>query len=107
MNTPFNLIKSRGKQNHGTGKGATTIGRAILNSCAVDVNLDSQETFRLDGDSRGIQIRALHGNLWITQTDDLKDYLLTPGEDLTLSSPGLVVIQGIRTAGFRLIPTNC
>ena len=103
MNTPFNLNRSGDTQNRGGRKSATSLGRAILSSHAVDVHLDSQETFRLDGDSRGIQIRALHGNLWITQTDDLRDYLLTPGEDLTLSSPGLVVIQGIRTAGFRLI----
>ena len=57
--------------------------------------LAAKEIYTLKGDHRGSQIVALKGSLWITMQGDPVDYLIRPGESLSLERKGKVLIQGL------------
>ena len=57
--------------------------------------LAAGEVYTLNGNHRGTHIVSLKGNLWITQQGDPVDYLIRPGETISLERKGKVVIQGL------------
>lgn len=42
------------------------------------------------------------GILWITQTGDRQDYVLMPGQKMTVSKRGKVVVEAVGDADFHL-----
>ncbi len=40
-------------------------------------------------------VKALDGTVWVTQTGDIRDYILHPGERIVLSGRGRVAIQAM------------
>ena len=53
------------------------------------------EVFSVDGDRRGLKLRCLAGQFWITQTGDAMDHLVAAGRDFVITRPGRVVIQAM------------
>lgn len=43
----------------------------------------------------GSEIRCLEGMLWITQEDDLRDYILKAGDSFRTDRKGKVVLQAL------------
>jgi hypothetical protein len=43
------------------------------------------------------------GILWVTQAGDRQDYVLTPGQKMTVTKRGRVVIEAIRDADFHIM----
>jgi hypothetical protein len=70
----------------------------------VEAVLEPDELFTLMGDQRGGRLTALHGNLWVTQQGDSEDFVLRPGERLTITRRGKVVVQAMRAGRLRYTP---
>jgi hypothetical protein len=79
------------------------IGR-VLEECPVEVALEPKELFTLKGDQRGARLAALHGHLWVTQLGDSQDIVLRPGERVTITRRGMVVVQALGEARLRVTP---
>ncbi len=65
------------------------------------ITLAKFKTWSIDGDRRGDVISCSSGTLWITQQDDLKDYVVEAGKDFWVTRPGTVVVQALENAQFK------
>ena len=80
-----------------TGKLATETtapARPIL----LEIQLRKSEIYTLKGNQNRSQVRALEGNLWLTQEGDPQDYMLEAGDTFNIRRRGRVVIEGISQA---------
>jgi hypothetical protein len=57
--------------------------------------LNRGETLSMDGDRRGLKVRCLSGQVWITQAGDVMDHLIAAGREFVITRPGRVVIQAL------------
>lgn len=71
---------------------------------ASPVRLPDDGCWWTNSDSRGKVLTCLQGMLHVTQEGDYKDYILTPGQEFTVTERGLVVVQalGESTVGVKL-----
>jgi hypothetical protein len=53
------------------------------------------------GAGRGVAV--FQGHLWVTQTGDLRDVILGPGESFAFDRPGTVVLQALTDASVLLL----
>jgi Protein of unknown function (DUF2917) len=83
--------------------GGLRVGNLVSNAAEIDVCLSRDQVFKMNGDKRGIQIACQEGNLWVTQADDPKDYVLRNGDRFIVTRPGLVVVQGVREGMVRIM----
>ena len=44
-----------------------------------------------------------NGILWVTQTGDPQDYVLMPGQKMTVSKRGKVLVETTRDAGYHVV----
>ncbi len=70
----------------------------------LDISLPERRMHCLKGDRRGVGLICLEGVLWITQSGDPIDYLLSAGQSLTVTCLGTVLIQGLPDGRLRLVP---
>ena len=75
----------------------------VSNAGRGERSLFPGEIIRLNGDGRGLHIVCRTGALWITQTDDEKDYVLQAGETFVVTRPGLVLVQGLDESLHQVI----
>ncbi len=75
---------------------ASRVFRPLSRPAFRQVHLEYRQVLTVRGDARGSIIRALGSVLWITQDGDPDDHILNPGEAFVITSPGAVVIQGMR-----------
>lgn len=76
-------------------------------SIAADARILEIETGRLVSLGRGEGgrvIQCLSGIAWVTQENDARDHILGAGEELLIQSPGLVVVQALRSARLIVLP---
>lgn len=64
--------------------------------------LDEQAVGRLPGLHTGDAIVCTSGILWVTQEGDPEDYLLQDGDAFVANCQGLVVVQALTKATYRL-----
>jgi hypothetical protein len=67
----------------------------------TEITLAKHKVWNIDGDRRGDVISCLNGTLWITQEDDLKDYILDAGQTFWVTKPGTVIVQALDNAQFK------
>ena len=67
----------------------------------TDITLGKYRLWNIDGDRRGDMFRCLHGNLWVTQEGDLKDYILEPGQEFWVTKTGTVIVQALEDSKFQ------
>ena len=53
----------------------------------------------------GERVRVLYGRVWLTAEGDTQDAFLTSGEEVSLASRGLAVIEALGPARIELIET--
>jgi len=53
------------------------------------------EPFSIDGDRRGVKLRCLTGQVWITQPGDAMDHLVGAGREFVITRSGRVVIEAL------------
>ena len=62
--------------------------------------LNKNGLWSIDGDRRGDIITCLSGTLWITQHNDMKDYVLQAGQKFWVTRQGTVVVQALASGKF-------
>jgi hypothetical protein len=53
--------------------------------------------------AKGFRIVAVSGDVWVTQAGFIEDYILRPGDVLTLDSPGPAVVTSFGPADIEVI----
>jgi ferric-dicitrate binding protein FerR (iron transport regulator) len=48
------------------------------------------------------RVSCVTGRLWVTETGRREDSLLAPGEDVTFTRRGRIVVEALRTATVRV-----
>jgi hypothetical protein len=71
-----------------------------------EVTLDAHEVCRLKASVKPVRITALSGNIWITLSGELQDFVLRGGESLELSPRKLTLVEGLSKARFRVSPVG-
>jgi hypothetical protein len=66
------------------------------------VHLQRRGIERLQRIKRGTRLVCDAGILWVTQAGDRRDYVLLPGDDLSLKARGKVLVEAMRDADFHL-----
>ncbi len=51
---------------------------------------------------RTCRISCVAGRLWVTKNGRREDFLLSPGEEVTFTGGGRIVVEALRTATVRL-----
>jgi hypothetical protein len=69
------------------------------------IELSPRELFELNGDSRWRLIICQRGSVWITQAQDMQDYLLEPGDMFLVTLPGVVLVQALQPASVEITPS--
>lgn len=67
----------------------------------TDITLAMHKMWGIDGDRCGDVISCTNGTLWITQEDDLRDYIITAGQSFWITKPGTVVVQALENSQFK------
>lgn len=64
----------------------------------LDLNLASGAVLDLKPPRGGVDLQARQGRLWITQTGDPQDHVLTTGESFHARGDALVVVQALEAS---------
>ena len=64
----------------------------------MEIVMNKGEIICIDGDARELEITSIAGTLWITQTGDPNDYLLSPGDRFKIVRKGRVAINACKAA---------
>lgn len=72
-----------------------------MNRNHVVLELESQTVLSLH-DSRGATVHCLAGSLWITQEQDVSDFVLHPGEWHHISRNGTTLVQAMDASRVAL-----
>jgi hypothetical protein len=51
----------------------------------------------------GATLQCDAGLLWVTQTGDRQDYILLPGDKMTVNKRGKVLVEAMRDADFHIV----
>lgn len=68
----------------------------------VEVCLSQDSLLRIEGDGRGLEILGRTGILWLSQEKDCRDHFLRSGEQFKIDRRGLVILQAMEAAKFRI-----
>jgi hypothetical protein len=49
-------------------------------------------------DAHGFSVGSVHGTVWLTQSNDVRDIILEPGESFELDRPGLALVTALTNA---------
>jgi len=71
----------------------------------TSVELDAHGLWRLEGDNRWKMIVCVRGEVWVTQTGDVRDYVLAPGEILVVTQRGGVLVEALSDASILVTPS--
>lgn len=69
------------------------------------VDLAARAIHRIE-DGRGLSITCLQGTVWLTQSDDLRDIILTPGESFVLDREGTALVFAFRESAILVGPAG-
>jgi len=58
---------------------------------------------RMDGIRPGSTLICDTGILWVTQAGDRQDYVLQPGQKMTVTKRGKVLVEAMRDADFYIV----
>ncbi len=84
--------------------GETIRGFALLNPQETEtvIDLPTGKSKNLGWTSRGKIVSCLQGSVWVTQEQDLEDYILEQGESFMITVPGRVIVQALEDSSFSL-----
>ena len=75
----------------------------------MEMRIGEGEVLTLD-DAAGYRIHAREGTVWVTEEDDLQDYIVAAGDVLTIARGGRTVVQGLAPSWISIresvVPAN-
>jgi Protein of unknown function (DUF2917) len=57
-------------------------------------------------DGQGLAIVVFEGLVWITQNDDLRDFVLAAGDSFRVDRPGLTLVEALRDSKVMVLATE-
>jgi hypothetical protein len=72
----------------------------------AEFELQTGDLWKTRNNFRELRIRCLDGILWITQTGDPNDVVLTPGEEFVAKRQALVIVQSLTEARVHIQRTQ-
>ncbi len=66
------------------------------------LHLDKNDIFQIKKTRPGMELSCEKGILWVTQSGDIRDYLLAPGQNLVIKNQGSVLIEALREVEFKI-----
>ena len=69
----------------------------------IKVSMQRHDFQRVDVTRPGTTLFCDNGILWVTQSGDNQDYVLMPGQELTVGKRGKVFVEAMRDADFHLL----
>jgi len=69
------------------------------------IDLKAGQISALEGDNRWRLVVCVRGEIWVTQEQDLEDYVLAAGEMLVVNQRGKVVIGAREDASVEITPS--
>ena len=67
------------------------------------MHLEKNNIFRIKKTKPGMALSCEKGILWVTQSGDFRDYLLTPGQNMVMKKHGRVLIEALREVEFKIV----
>ena len=71
-----------------------------------EIVLDGLQLLKLEINRPGVRVTCTTGALWLTQPNDPRDHFLKAGQSLTLSAPGIILVQGLPYGKARLLESG-
>ncbi len=78
----------------------------IQNPSIRSLKLQPQDILQAKNVKPGTTVHCEKGILWLTQLGDYSDYMLNPGEQLTISKPSNVLIEAMSEARISILHSN-
>jgi hypothetical protein len=72
----------------------------------ADVQIQEKDLYRIDEIEPMTTIVCKKGLVWLTQSGDNNDHVLTDGEKFTLDRRGVVLLEALPYAQVRIIPPS-
>jgi hypothetical protein len=66
------------------------------------LHLDKNDILRIKKTKPGMALSCEKGILWVTQSGDFRDYLLTQGQNMVVKKHGRVLIEALRDVEFKI-----
>lgn len=66
------------------------------------IRMQRRDYQRMDLNSPGSTLFCDTGVLWVTQPGDRRDYILLPGDKMTVTNRGRVLVEAMRDADFHV-----
>ena len=68
------------------------------------IHLNHRQEYSLTGDHRYQSIVCISGSVWVTQENDVQDYLLQDDEVFIITSRGRVIVRALADSTIGLSP---
>ncbi|MCX6066612.1 MAG: DUF2917 domain-containing protein [Chloroflexi bacterium] len=72
----------------------------------IEIQLHPHNVLPVIENQSGTTVVCENGILWLTQPDDMKDYMLESGEQMILGTHGKVVIEAMSETTLMIISPN-
>ena len=69
----------------------------------VKIRMRHRDFQRMDTVKPGSTLFCDAGVLWVTQAGDYRDYVLMPGQKMTVTKRGKVLVEAMRDADFYIV----
>jgi hypothetical protein len=82
------------------------MNQTVQNPTKSSLQLQRRGFFRAPKIDPGTTVVCEQGLLWLTQSDDLKDYVLNPGDQLVVSKKSNILIEAMSEARLSIVYSN-
>ena len=82
------------------------MNQTIQKPANTTLALQRRGFFRAQKTNPGTTVICEQGILWLTQSNDLKDYMLRPGDKLVVNQKSTVLIEAMSEARLSIVNSN-
>lgn len=82
------------------------MNKTLQNPSIHSLKLQRQDILQAKNIEAGTTVLCETGILWLTQPDDYTDYMLEPGDRLTVSKQSNVLIEALSEARISIVHSN-
>ena len=76
--------------------------RILFDKPETELRLNGRGLYDIANYRPGTVIFCQKGTIWVTQTNDVKDHILNPGDEFVSDVRGRVIIQAMRDSAVRI-----